>query len=134
VPIRLLVRASVVALCAAGIVASVIARNSREQPALIYYDLGVDHNVPRALHRLAEAHRLNPSSDIDVVRARLATGTEGVTILQKAVDREPENAVLWVRLAQQQVKHGQTAAAQRSYARARTLDSQLPPQGPPPGD
>jgi cytochrome c-type biogenesis protein CcmH/NrfG len=67
-----------------------------------------------------------------VGEARLKKG-QGVAILEDAVEREPENAELWVRLAQQQVVAGDRAGALRSYARARELAPLLPPDGPPPG-
>lgn len=123
-----------VLLCAAGIVASVIARDSRELQGTVFRDFVKDHDSPRALHRLDGAKRLNPDSSIAIAQSRFAQGKRDVQILQRAVGREPENAVLWVRLAQHQVTHGDKAGGQRSYTRARQLDPQLPKVGPPPGD
>lgn len=115
-----------------GVVASLIARDSRttEQAAFGYY---FDTKDPRGTVKLLEeARRLNPDFAIEIGKARLLKG-RGVQILQDAVDREPENAELWVRLAQQQVIAGDRAGARRSYARARELAPLLPPDGPPPG-
>jgi len=116
----------------AGVVVSLIARDSRttEQRAFQVY---IETKDPQAaLKLLDEARPLNPDFALDVGEARLKKG-QGVKILSAAVAREPENAELWVRLAQQQVIAGDEAGAQRSYARARELAPLLPPQGPPPG-
>src|SRR4051812_39905619 len=103
---RLLIRGVVVALCAAGIVASVIARDSRRDQSATFLDFFHDHDAPRALHRLDSAKRLNPDTSIAIAQSRFAQGKGDVEILRKAVDREPENAILWVRLAQHQMSHG----------------------------
>ena len=130
--ISVLVRTGVVLACVAGVVVSLIARDSRttEQRAFQVY---IETKDPQAaLKLLDEARPLNPDFALDVGEARLKKG-QGVKILSAAVAREPENAELWVRLAQQQVIAGDEAGAQRSYARARELAPLLPPQGPPPG-
>ena len=134
VPMSILVRALVVLLCVAGFSAAFISRQSRLIQADVFVQFVKDQNKQRALDRLDDATRLNPESSIEIARARLVPPQQGVKLLQKAVNREPENAVLWVRLAQHQRNAGDGAAAQRSYARARELDSQLPPEGPPPGN
>ena len=116
----------------AGVVVSVTARDSRntEQEAFrVYID---QKDARRTLALLDDASTLNPDWAIDVGKARLTRG-QGVAILQRAVEREPENAELWVRLAQQQVAAGDRAGAARSYAKARELAPLLPPDGPPPG-
>ena len=129
---RLTVRLGVALVCVAGVVASLIARDSRttEQDAFQYY---IQTKDPRGtLKRLDDSKTLNPDFAIEIGRARLDR-PNAVKILQAAVDREPENAELWVRLAQQQVVAKDPAGARRSYARARELAPLLPPQGPPPG-
>ena len=78
--------------------------------------------------------RLNPDSSIAIAQSRLAKGNDYVAILQQAVDREPQNAILWVRLAQHQANRGDKLGAQQSYQRATQLDPELPKAGPPPGD
>jgi predicted Zn-dependent protease len=132
VAIRLVLRVGIALACVAGVVVSVTARDSRttEQEAFRVY---IDEKDPqRALALLHDATTLNPDWAIDVGKARLTRG-QGVAILQKAAEREPDNAELWVRLAQQQVLAGDRAAAARSYAKARDLAPLLPPDGPPPG-
>ena len=129
---RLTVRLGIALVCVAGVVASLIARDSRttEQDAFQYY---IQTKDPRGtLKRLDDAKPLNPDFAIDVGEARLDRAN-AVKILQEAVRREPENAELWVRLAQQQVLAHDQAGAQRSYAHARELAPVLPPKGPPPG-
>jgi predicted Zn-dependent protease len=130
IPVRVLI----VLFCLGVFTASFISRQSRLIQADVFVQFVKDQDKQRALVRLDDAKRLNPESSIEIARARLVTPEKGVEYLQKAVDREPENAVLWVRLAQQQRNAGDDASAQRSYARARELDSQLPPKGPPPGN
>jgi predicted Zn-dependent protease len=129
---RLTVRLGIALVCVAGVVASLIARDSRltEQDAFHYY---IQTKDPRGtMQRLNDAKRLNPDFSIDIGQARLDRAN-AVKILQAAVKREPENAELWVRLAQQQVIAKDRAGAQRSYARARELAPLLPPDGPPRG-
>jgi predicted Zn-dependent protease len=119
-------------VCVAGVVASLIARDSRttEQDAFHYY---IQTKDPRGtLKRLDDSKPLNPDFSIDIGEARLDR-PNAVRILERAVRKEPENAELWVRLAQQQVIAKDPAGAQRSYARARALAPLLPPKGPPPG-
>jgi len=132
VAIRLLVRLGIAVVCVAGVVASLIARDSRtsEQAAFQYY---IQTKDPRGtLQRLEDSRRLNPDFAIDIGRARLDR-PNAVRILEDAVRDEPENAELWVRLAQQQMAANDRPGAQRSYARARELAPLLPPEGPPPG-
>ena len=129
---RLIVRLGIAVVCVAGVVASLIARDSRtgEQDAFQYY---IQTKDPRGtLERLEDSRRLNPDFAIDIGRARLDR-SNAVKILRDAVRDEPENAELWVRLAQQQVVADDRAGARRSYARARELAPLLPPEGPPPG-
>lgn len=112
---------------------SLIARDSRtnEQDAFQYY---IQSKDPRGtLERLDDSRALNPDFAIDIAEARLDE-PNAVRILEKAVREEPENAELWVRLAQQQVIAKDQPGAQRSYARARELAPLLPPEGPPPGE
>jgi predicted Zn-dependent protease len=130
---RLTVRLGIALVCVAGVVVSLIARESRttEQDAFQYY---IQTKDPRGTtQRLNDARTLNPDFAIDVGKARLDR-PNAVKILEKAVGKEPENAELWVRLAQQQVVARDSAGAQRSYARARELAPLLPPKGPPPGE
>lgn len=102
----------------------------KEQEAFAVY---IERNDGRAaLELLRDARTLNPDYAIDVGEARLDR-RRGVEMMRDAVEREPENWELWMRLAQQQREAGDDAGAQRSWARARQLAPLLPADGPPPG-
>jgi predicted Zn-dependent protease len=123
-----------VLLCVGGVAVSLISRDSRigGEDAFRYYLTTKDEKG--ALERIDDARKLNPAFDLDIAEARLRPPREGVAELSRAVREEPENAVLWLRLAQQQIAAGDRAAGERSYARARSLaPAFLPPDGPPPG-
>jgi predicted Zn-dependent protease len=130
---KLAVRLLVALACVAGVVVSVISRDSRaemESAFFRYFDTG---NRADAIRHFRHAKRLNPAFALDIGLARLQP-EKGVAILSDAVRREPENAELWLRLAQQQAHAGDRAGAKGSYARARRLaPAFLPPDGPPPG-
>lgn len=133
-PIRLAVRLAVALLCVGGVAVSVISRGSRIEAEKAFRYYLVTHDKAGTLERMDKARRLNPNYDLDIAKARLLPPRQGVQVLTKAVHEEPENAVLWLRLAQQQVAAGDRAAGKRSYARARSLaPAFLPPGGPPPG-
>jgi predicted Zn-dependent protease len=126
------VRLVVALACLTGVVVSVIARDSRiaGEEALLY--LAETGDRPGTVERLIDARRLNPNSGIDVVRARLVPPGEAVALLRRSVRNEPESVELWVALAQAQIRAGDRAGGQRSYARARELAPRfLPPDGPP---
>jgi predicted Zn-dependent protease len=121
-------------LCAAGVTVSVIARHSRVEAegAFAYYF--ETHDKAGALKRIDDSRPLNPSFQLDIAEARLKPPAEGVQILTRTVHTEPENAEVWLRLAQQQVAAGDREAGRRSYLQARKLAPLfLPPDGPPPG-
>lgn len=132
VPIRVTVRVLVALACVAGVAVSLIARDSRikEQEAFAVYFEHRDRGA--ALELLREARTLNPRFSLAIAEARLRPD-RGVAILREAVRNEPGNWELWMRLAQQQVRAGDRAAAARSWARARELAPLLPEEGPPPG-
>ena len=128
-----MLRAILAFACGAGVVVSLMARDARigTEDALRYYFATRDPQG--TLKRFDDARLLNPAFGIDVARANLQPG-KALAILRRAIAREPENAELWLRLAQRQVVEGDRAGAQRSYARARSLaPAFLPRDGPPPG-
>jgi predicted Zn-dependent protease len=129
VAIRLTVRLVVAVLCAAGIVASLVARDSRVTREQAFKSYVETRDVPRTLQLLDDARPLNPDFGLDVGEARLKAA-EGVAILEGALRREPENAELWVELSRKQQAVGDRAGARRSWARARELAPLLPPGGP----
>lgn len=136
VPIRLAVRLVVVLLCAAGVTVSLISRDSRirAEDAFVYY---YEQRDPRGgLERIDDSRRLNPNYQLDIAEASLhATAfrdlPRALEILNRAADREPENAEVWVRLAQAYKAHGDEEAARRAYDRAKKLAPRfVPPDGP----
>jgi predicted Zn-dependent protease len=130
---KLAVRLLVALACAGGVVVSVISRDSRVESEAAFFRFFDKGNRQDAIRHFRHAKRLNPAYALDIGLARLQPD-RGVAILSDAVRREPENAELWLRLAQQQAHAGDLAAAKRSYARARGLaPAFLPPNGPPPG-
>ena len=129
VAIRLTVRLGVALLCAAGIVASLVARDSRATREQAFQTYVETRDVPRTLQLLDDARPLNPDFGLDVGEARLKAA-DGVAILERALRREPENAELWVELSRKQQAVGDRAGARRSWARARELAPLLPPGGP----
>ena len=129
---RLTVRIGIALVCVAGVAVSLIARDSRttEQEAFRYYIETKD--APGTAALLEDSRTLNPDFRIDIGLGRVDR-RRAVRVLEDAVRREPENAELWLRLAQQQNLAKDSAGASRSYGRARDLAPLLPPDGPPPG-
>lgn len=129
-----LTRLSVVLLCAAGALASLVAYRSerRLEEALTAGYLGEAGHLSDAQTKVArlldEARPLNPDSEIDVSRALFLRKLrpQAEAILRTAIRREPDNVRLWLALTQVRVRDGRHGAARRSYERARELDPQLP--------
>lgn len=109
---------------------SLIARDSRLEKERVFADYAEDRDRDEAVRRLQAAKRLNPDFSIDVAQARV---TGDARVIAEAVKREPENAELWLLLAQLQQRAGDDDAARDSYARARELAPRLPRDGPPRG-
>jgi cytochrome c-type biogenesis protein CcmH/NrfG len=130
---KLVVRAGVALACAAAVVVSLKARDSRIDAEVAFGYYAKTKDGSGALARFEAARPLNPNYQIDVVESRLRP-EQGAEILRRVLRKEPENVELWLRLSQRQVIDGDRAEAERSYARARSLaPSFLPADGPPPG-
>ena len=126
------IRLVVALACVAGIVVSLIARDSRLTQEDAFAAYINERDSATALRLLRDSRTLNPDFASDVGEARLDR-RNGVRILERAVEREPDNWELWMRLSQQQRAAGDRAGSQRSWARSRRLAPLLPAQGPPPG-
>lgn len=78
---------------------------------------------------------LYPDSVRDQTRAvlltRLGRPAEGERVLLDAIEREPENQILWVTLARVQATLGKRDEARAAAARASSLNSQTPLVGDP---
>ncbi len=125
-PVRLLVAL----LCAAGVVASLVAHHSEVLAADAVHDLPFAARAEATRHKLEDAKKLNPDTRIDSEiaitysvqgRSRRADAT-----MRDAVRKEPDNVALWVLWTKIHVEAGDRAAAQRTYARARALNPSLP--------
>jgi predicted Zn-dependent protease len=125
-----------VALCVAGIAASLIAYDSNrkiEDGLRTVVAGGGDASTVRELDDART--RLNPDSLRDsskaIALARTDRAAEAERIMLDAVAREPENQLVWITLARVQATLGKRAAAQRSYLRSLALNSQTPPTSRP---
>jgi predicted Zn-dependent protease len=134
VALRVAVRLAVALACVAGVVVSITSRDSRIEGEVALRYLAETSDARGGIDRLEEARRLNPNAGIDIVESKLVPPREGIAILLRALKEEPENAELWVALADAQARAGDRAAAERTWQRARALaPSFLPPDGPPGG-
>ena len=132
----LALRALIVLVCAAGVIGSLIVHRSDERIRQGFNEMVIGGSADSTLRKLEDADsRLNPDSRRDLgiagVLVRRGRGAEAEAVLREALRREPENALLWVGLARVQVTAGKPAAAERSYDRARSLNTQIPRQGLP---
>ena len=150
-PLQLLSRVVLAAVCAAGCAVCVLTYVSRVQlkDAFATYIAQVSAQ-PRSggpgaarrpfavtLHKLRDSDSaLNPNvlrdTGIAISLLHLGRGAESERTMLRAVRREPGNVNAWATLTQVQVARHRIAAARRSYARARQLDPHLPPGLPPP--
>lgn len=135
--LSILVRAALVVACIAGAVGSFIAYRSQRETGLALVEMLRGGGDESTLKQLEDADtRLYPDSVRDstkaVVLARLGRAAEGERLLFDAVEREPENQILWITLARVQATLGKGSAARASQARAVALNSQTPAGGAPP--
>jgi Flp pilus assembly protein TadD len=149
VPLRILVRAALAAVCAAGCTVCVLTYASRTQlkDAFAAYIAQVSRQ-PRAggetarrpfeitVRKLRDSDSaLNPNvlreTGIAISLLHLGRAAESERTMVRAARREPNNVNAWATLAQVQVARNRLAQARRSYARARELDPHLPPGLPP---
>jgi hypothetical protein len=133
VVLRVAVRLAVALACVAGVVVSVMSRDSRlaAEDAFAYYALTQD--ARGGIERLEDARRMNPTTGIDILESKIVPPPQGIVILRRALEHEPENAELWVALSDAQARGGDRAAATRTWDHARTLAPSFVPPGGPPG-
>jgi hypothetical protein len=137
---HVLVRALLVAICAAGAFAALVAHRSERRLAEIKQLslTTVARKASPAERERARRHAvdlvpgarlLNPDSEIDVQRVVFLERDEAsrTALLRRLTDREPENVFLWFVTLRNAERAGRPAAARRAYARARALDPRLPP-------
>jgi Flp pilus assembly protein TadD len=134
--LSILVRAALVAGCVALAACSFIAYRSQRETGLALVTMLRGGGDESTLRQLDDADtRLYPDSVRDSTRAvllaRLGRPAEGESVLLEAIEREPENQVLWVTLARVQATLGKREEARASAARASALNSQTPLVGDP---
>lgn len=115
---------------------SLIVYQSQRETGLALVEMLRGGGDETTLNRLDDADTpLYPDSVRDSTRAvvltRLGRPAEGERVLLDAVEREPENQILWVTLARVQATLGKRDAARASAARASALNSQTPMVGDP---
>ena len=136
VPLRPLVRAGIVALCAAGLVAGVVTY--RSEKALDDARAAYLSGRPRAevVDRYEDSRPLNPDVEREIGRAtalfELGRRRLALEAMHEAARREPENARVWVATANLMVALGRRREAERSWDRARELNPRLPARIPAP--
>jgi Flp pilus assembly protein TadD len=135
--LSVLVRAALVVACIAGAVGSFIAYRSQRETGLALVTMLRGGGDESTLRQLEDADTpLYPDSVRDstkaIVLARLGRGAEGERLLFDAIEREPENQILWITLARVQATLGKRDEARASQARAVALNSQTPAGDVPP--
>jgi Flp pilus assembly protein TadD len=120
----LVVRAALVLLCAAGIVASLIAYRSQERMDEGFARVAVGKADERAAGLLESSRTLNADPRVDIGLARIAyeQDRDWRPYLERALDREPESAGLYALRAEYLAADGEHAEARRAYIRAGELD------------
>jgi tetratricopeptide (TPR) repeat protein len=130
VAIQLLVRGLVVLACVAGVVVSVISRDSRVKAEEVFRVYNQDRDAKAALKLLDESRRLNPNFELDIAQAQLDRA-RAEQILVPALREEPDIAETWLALANERREAGDLPGARRAYARARELAPRfVSPDGP----
>jgi len=124
-----IVRAGVVGLCVAGVVASAITY--RSQHRIVEAFGSALENRPRAdtITLANGSQTLHPDTRADFAKAIYALfhhdATGAVAYARNATRREPQNAAAWLALARIEAR-GARNGARGDYARAKKLDSRLP--------
>lgn len=126
-----MVRAALVLLCAAGIVASLIAYRSQERMDDGFKRVVEGKLDARTAELLEGARALNPDVRVEVGLAAIARkdGRDWRPHLDRALEREPESAALHAQRAEYLAGDGEHAEARRAYIRAGELDpTRYPPR------
>jgi Flp pilus assembly protein TadD len=131
VPTQLAVRVVLAAVCVAAAVASAITYASIKRVDHAAYGFARSGDFPRVLRDLrASDSPLNPSNyrdqGIAVTLLHMGRPAAAERAMARAVENEPENALVWAQLTRIQLTRGRLAAARASWARARRLDPHLP--------
>ena len=135
-PSRPLIRAGVVAVSAAGVLAGAVTYRSEEKVEEAF-GAAIEGKPIGEVERLFEDSRpLNPGAarEVALARANLEAGrvARAERLLDDAAELEPESLRLWYLRTRLALRRGRRAEAERHWARARALDPLLPAALPPP--
>jgi hypothetical protein len=125
-----IVRAGVVGLCIAGVVASAITYRSQQR--IVRAFASALEQKPRAdtISLANSSQTLHPDTRADFAKAIYALlhhdAFHAVSYARNATRREPQSAVAWITLARIEAGVSQRQQGRIAYARAKALDSQLP--------
>jgi hypothetical protein len=131
------VRASIVLLCAAGIVVSIVSYRAQRNADEGFERLVEGHVDDHTRQLLEDGRSLNPDTRIELGLAGVAysNGREWEPFMRRALDREPENVGLVITYSRTLAAEGRTADSQRLYDRASELDPEkFPPRDGGTGD
>ena len=136
-PLQIAVRAALAALCLAGTVVALQVHRSNSRIADGFSAVLANRVDAGTVAELEDADSpLNPDalreSTLAIALVKTGRAAEGERVARGNVAAEPENVNAWVVLARIQRTRGRTAAARRSYARAKRLNSQIPQLEVPP--
>jgi predicted Zn-dependent protease len=136
VPSRVLIRAALVAVCAAGVVAGVVTFRS-EGKVEDAFSATLGRRPAAEIERHFEDSRpLNPGAarELSLAQLEFAKGdpARAEELLAEARDLEPKNIRVWYIGTRLALARGDRPEASRRWARARELDPQLPAALPPP--
>ena len=111
-------------LCAAGIVASLISYRSQKRMDEGFNRVLLGRTDDRAADLLDSSRALNPDARVDIGLARIAfeRGRDWRPYIERAIEREPDNAGLRAVHADFLASDGDAAGARREYERAGELD------------
>jgi cytochrome c-type biogenesis protein CcmH/NrfG len=131
------VRAAIVAICLAGVVACALTYASQVQLTDAINAFGATDDSARALRAIrASDSALNPNvfRDAGIARSLLLTGhpVEAERSIAAVTRDQPWNVVAWASLTRIQVARGRLAAARASWARVHRLNPHAPASLPPP--
>jgi tetratricopeptide (TPR) repeat protein len=137
VPNRSLARALVVVVSAAGAAAGVVTfRNERRVEDAFAIVVEPRPDTKRAIDLFESSRALNPGAARELAEAGLYARAgrldQAERALRDAGDLEPDNVQVWYGLTRLALARGRDAEARRHWARARSLDSQLPAALPAP--
>jgi Flp pilus assembly protein TadD len=130
VPLRPLIRAGTVALCALGVLAGVVTYRSEKaaEDAKAEYLSGGSREL--VVDRYEDSRPLNPDAEREIGQAtalfELGRRGEAVEVMREAARREPDNARVWVAMSNLMRGIGRPLESRRSWARARELNPRLP--------